>query len=57
MRVPIETEEILIRIPETGSDFIYTIRQGKDVVRSAMVRLADTEDPDDTYYGGSQVSD
>jgi hypothetical protein len=57
VNIPIETEDILIRIPETGEqDFIYTIRSAGTVVHCGVVRVAE-EVLDDAYYGGSQVMD
>jgi hypothetical protein len=57
VNIPIETEEILIRIPETGEEnFIYTIRSAGTVVLCAAVSVAEQQ-LDDAYYGGSQVMD
>jgi len=50
--------EIYIRIPETGGDFIYTIKRDGEILRSAVVFVvAPSPENGDVFHGGSEVID
>ena len=51
-------EEVYIRIPASGMEFVYTVKHDAEIVRSAVVHVAEeAAAADDAYHGGSQVMD
>lgn len=56
-----QQEEIYLRIPEDGMDFVYTVKRGKEVVESVVISPEGGSrvitGGDSEYYGDSRVVD
>lgn len=56
-----QEEEVYIRIPDKGMDFVCTVKRGEDVLQTVVIspggRYRVITGSDSDYYGDSRVVD